>query len=212
MTNRVVVERHFKTLKRVLENDLLDKPGKIFNTDESGINMDLRQGKVMVSRGSKHAHSQPKVSRDHITINCAVSAAEAVLPPMIIFEKSFPSTAYVTQGPINALYVKSPNGCMDEELFYSWFSKLFVPQTQYMGRRILIIDGHGSHMSLNLIDSAIENNVILYCLPPHTTHLQPLDISVFKPLKKHFSTITDFIIKITLYCTVYHPTQHTFNF
>ena len=212
MTNRVVVERHFKTLKRVLENDLLDEPDKIFNTDESGINMDLRQGKVMVSRGSKHAHSQPKVSRDHITINCAVSAAEAVLPPMIIFEKSFPSTAYVTQGPINALYAKSPNGCMDEELLYSWFSKLFVPQTQYMGKRILIIDGHGSHLSLNLIDSAIENNVILYCLPPHTTHLQPLDISVFKPLKKHFSTITDFIIKITLYCTVYHLTQHTFNF
>ena len=111
MTNRVIVERHFKTLKRVLEeNDLLDKPDKIFNTDESGIKMDSRQGKVMVFRGSKHAHSQPKGLSDHITVNCAVSAAGAVLPPMIIFEKLFPSTAYVTQGPINTLYAKSPNG------------------------------------------------------------------------------------------------------
>ena len=50
------------------------------------------------------------------------------------------------------------------------------------------------HMSLKLIDSAIENNVILYCLPPHTTHLlQLLDRSVYKPPKNHFSTITDFI-------------------
>ena len=51
--NKIVVERHFKTLKRVLEeNDLLDKRNKVFNTDESGINVDLRQGKVVVSRGS----------------------------------------------------------------------------------------------------------------------------------------------------------------
>ena len=210
MANSVVIERHFKTLKRVLEeNDLLNKRDKIFNTDESGINMDLRQGKVVVSRGSKQAHSQSKGSRDHITVNCAISLAGAALPPMIIFEKSFPSSAYVTQGPINALYAKSPNGYMDEELFYSWFSKLFVPQTNHLRKRILIIDGHGSHMSLKLIDSAIENNVILYCLPPHTAHfLQPLDISVFKPLKNHFSTITDFIVLAT---ETHGATQITVN-
>ena len=210
MANSVVIERHFKTLKRVLkENDLLNKRDKIFNTDESGINMGLRQGKVVVSRGSKQAHSQSKGSRDHITVTCAISAAGTALPPMIIFEKSFPSSAYVTQGPINALYAKSPNGYMDEELFYSWFSKLFVPQTNHLWKRILIIDGHGSHMSLKLIDSAIENNVILYCLPPHTTHLlQPLDISVYKPLKNHFSTITDFIV---LAGVTHGATQITIN-
>ena len=49
-------------------------------------------------------------------------------------------------------------------------------------------------MSFKLIDSAIENNVILCCLP-HTTHLnQQLDISVYKSLENHFSTITDFIV------------------
>ena len=196
MTNSVIIEHHFKTLKRVLEeNDLLNKHDKIFNTDESGINMDLRQGKVVVSHGSKQAHSQSKGSCDHITINCPISAAGAALPPMIIFEKSFPSSAYVTQGPINTLYAKSPNGYMDEELFYSWFSKLSVPQTNHLGKLILIIDGHGSHMSLKLIYSTIENNVILYCLPPYTTNLlQPLDISVYKPLKNQFSTITDFTV------------------
>ena len=162
-----------------------------FNTDESGINMELRQGKVVVSHGSKQAQSQSKSSNNHTIVNCAISTAGAVLPPMIIFEKSLPSTTYVTQGPINTLYAKSPNGYINEELFYSWFSKLFVPQTQHLGKRNLIIDGHRSHMFLKLIDSAIENN-ILYCLRPHTTHLlQPLDILVYKPLKNYFSMITD---------------------
>ena len=41
---------------------------------------------------------------------------------------------------------------------------------------------------LDVIDLARENDVILFCLPPHTTHaLQPLDVSVFKSLKSHFS-------------------------
>ena len=49
-------------------------------------------------------------------------------------------------------------------------------------------------MSLNLIDSAIANQVTLYCLLLHTTHLgQALKIHVHKPSKDHFSTITDFI-------------------
>ena len=90
MANSVIIERHFKTLKRVLEeNDLLNKRDKIFNTDESGINVDLRQGRVVVSCGSKQAHFQSKGSRDHITVNCGISVAGAALPPVIIFEKSF---------------------------------------------------------------------------------------------------------------------------
>ena len=101
------------------ESDLLDKYNKTFNTDEPGINMDLRQGKVVVSCGSEQAHSQSKELHDHITINYAVSAAGTALSPMIIFEKAFPSIAYVTQGSISTLYAKSPNSHRDERLFYS---------------------------------------------------------------------------------------------
>ena len=44
------------------------------------------------------------------------------------------------------------------------------------------------HMTLDVIDLCRENKIILFCLPPHTTHaLQPLDVAVFKSLKDHFS-------------------------
>ena len=52
---------------------------------------------------------------------------------------------------------------------------------------ILFVDGHKSHVTLEVIDLAREKNVILFCLPPHTTHaLQPLDVAVFKSLKAYF--------------------------
>lgn len=50
--------------------------------------------------------------------------------------------------------------------------------------KLLIYDGHASHVSVELIEEAMRHNVTLIKLPPHTTHvLQPLDVAVFKGLK-----------------------------
>ena len=55
---------------------------------------------------------------------------------------------------------------------------------------MLVQDGHKSHMTMDLIDLARANNVILFNLPPHTTHAtQPLDKNIFKPLKSAFATV-----------------------
>ena len=50
---------------------------------------------------------------------------------------------------------------------------------------LLIYDGHGSHNTMELIELAHQHNIILFCLPPHTTHkLQPLDVGVFGPFSR----------------------------
>ena len=50
------------------------------------------------------------------------------------------------------------------------------------------MDGHSSHVSIDVIELARDNNVHLLCLPSHTTHiLQPLDVGVFKSFKSNFS-------------------------
>ena len=47
-----------------------------------------------------------------------------------------------------------------------------------------IIDGHSSHYSPATIKLAAENQIIVFVLPPHTTHIaQPLDRGCFSPLK-----------------------------
>ena len=116
MTNENVMINHFQTLKYlIVEHDLLGKPENLFNVDESGINMDIQQGKVVVTKGLKQVHSMSKGTRDHITVNCCVNANGKCIPPMIIFEKCFLSTAHVKEG--NKLYAKSTNEYMDEELF-----------------------------------------------------------------------------------------------
>ena len=49
---------------------------------------------------------------------------------------------------------------------------------------VLLVDGHSSHMDLHTSTFCKQNKILLYCLPPHSSHLtQPLDVSFFKPLK-----------------------------
>ena len=50
------------------------------------------------------------------------------------------------------------------------------------------MDGHTAHINLAVSDFCRDNGIILYCFPAHSSHiLQPLDISVFGPLKKEWN-------------------------
>src|SRR6218665_891077 len=52
------------------------------------------------------------------------------------------------------------------------------------GSKLLIFDGHNSHLSSQVVKLALENNTELFCLPAHSSSiLQPLDVGVFKTVK-----------------------------
>jgi hypothetical protein len=96
-------------------------------------------------------------------------------------------------GPAAALYGITDSGWMDAANFLSWFVKLFLPAVLPMTGTAPVaqfLDGHHSHISLELIRKARDNNILLLCLPPNTTHLlQPLDVGVFAPLKNAWKVI-----------------------
>ena len=76
---------------------------------------------------------------------------------------------------------------MKEHVFSNWFINVFIPLTKPKdpnAHRLFIFDGHNSHISFAMAQAALENNIHLLCLPPHTTHaLQPLDVACFRSAK-----------------------------
>ncbi|KAF2898608.1 hypothetical protein ILUMI_07567 [Ignelater luminosus] len=51
--------------------------------------------------------------------------------------------------------------------------------------KLIIMDNHESHLSIEALDFAKENGTILLTLPPHCSHkLQPLDVAAFRTFKK----------------------------
>jgi len=54
------------------------------------------------------------------------------------------------------------------------------------------LDGHDCHNFIELIDTAVENNVHIIELPAHTSHwLQPCDRTVFGPFKSEYRKACD---------------------
>ena len=184
-----VVDHYFECLKVTLEqNHLISAPRQLFNCDETFLPLNIACERVVACKNAKYVYAQSRGTSEHITLLCGASAAGVALPPMIIFSKAFPGGSYKFDGPDDAVYAKSDSGWIDTELFLAWMKKVFVKYCGTQRPVLLFIDGHASHVNLDVIDLARENDIILFCLPPHTTHaLQPLDVSVFKSLKSHFS-------------------------
>ena len=187
--NPEVVGESFDLLDKILtDNNLKDAQRQIYNCDETFLPLDATREKVVTLKNTKNVYAQSHGTTEHISMLCAASAAGFPLPPMIIYPKAYPGGAYTFEGPDDALYGKSESGYVDSELFIKWMEKIFLKFAVPERPIILFVDGHKSHLNLDVVDMARNNDVILFCLPPHTTHaLQPLDVAVFKSFKNHFS-------------------------
>ena len=71
-----------------------------------------------------------------------------------------------------------------------WMVKDFDAQTKEKagGRtRVVLMDGHSSHYTLELLEYARDNNIVILGYPPHCTHvLQGLDVVCFAKMKEEF--------------------------
>lgn len=110
------------------------------------------------------------------------------IPPMIIFKGQRLNKGLVTNAPSGTLFATSKSSFIDRELFEHWFKHHFMKYLPSLRPVLLIMDGHTSHISLEILKLAKENEIEVLCLPPHTTNeLQPLDKCLFKPLKTEYN-------------------------
>jgi hypothetical protein len=59
----------------------------------------------------------------------------------------------------------------------------------------LVLDGHGSHVTLEVVEQAHEFGLDMITLHAHTFHaLQPSDVSCFKPFKIAFRRVKSVIM------------------
>ena len=185
-TSPQIISRYFDLLEQTLiDNDLMNAPTQIFNMDETGMPLDPHPSKVVTVRGVKHAMSVTTGCKAQITVVSVCSAAGYVLPPMVIFDRKTLKPE-LTYGEVpGTIYGLSKNGWIDTELFELWFKQHFLPNAPPIRPLLLIMDGHSTHYQPNVIRLAAAEQILLFCLPPNTTHLtQPMDKGCFGALKQ----------------------------
>ena len=167
------------------ELGLTEKPHCIYNVDETGFPLSGRPSHVLVKRGSKSVHTVIGGSgRDFITVQACISSTGQLLSPYVVYSGKRLIAEYTQNGPCGARYSVTDSGWMTTPTFVNWLKDLFIPALPEERPVLLILDGHMSHVSYEVRMLAIEHNITLLKLPSHLTHvLQPLDVSVFKPMK-----------------------------
>ena len=57
---------------------------------------------------------------------------------------------------------------------------------------VLLVDGHTTHIDLEISQFCKENGILLYCLLAHSSHItQPLDVGFFGALKNSWAKAVD---------------------
>ena len=195
-TQEVVDHWFLECLKPTLDKlNLTSKPHCIFNVDESGFPISGRPTHVITKRGMKSPQAIIGGSgRENITVQVCVSAKGKLLPPYVIYTGKRLMASCMNGGPLGSRYAVSQNGWMTTPAYIDWFRNLFIPSLPAERPILLILDGHSSHVSLEVIDLAVSNEIHMLKLPPHLTHLlQPFDVGVFKPMKAvWYSVVADF--------------------
>jgi hypothetical protein len=114
-----------------------------------------------------------------------MSAIGQFLPLYVVYKGLHLYDTWCFGGPQDVRFTCSPSGWMETDQFCEWFEKIFIQNTAHLeGPKLLIFDGHSSHINTKVVDLALANNIELFCLPAHTSSiLQPLDVGVFKGVK-----------------------------
>lgn len=104
-------------------------------------------------------------------------------------------------GHNSASFASTPNGWTSDELGLAWVEQIFDKETRDKARRrwrLLFIDGHGSHLTMQFIQRCHELRILLGIYPPHSTHkLQPLDVGLFSPLANYYSQGLGHLLQIS---------------
>ena len=193
-TTRKKIEGWYRRFKNIQEEyGVVDND--IYNVNETGFLSGSSQRCQVVTLATQPTKSRRVVQPGQqvwiTSIEC-INASGNFLPPLLILPGQLHQTVwYRTNMPLDWHVGVSATGWTNNNLALEWVRKVFEPysQLQRVGEyRMLVIDGHGSHITTEFILFCWDHKILPVCLSPHTSHiLQPLDVSCFGPLKHYHS-------------------------
>lgn len=191
--NKNNVDAFYDNLGNVMDRYKFE-PQHIYNVDETGITTVQKPDRVVARRGARQVGSVTSAERGTlVTVAIAVNAIGNAIPPFFVFPRVRYQDHFIRDGPIGSAGSANPSGWMQDEsfmLFLDHFKKYTNPSLSH--KILLVLDNHASHIHINALDFCKTNGIVMLSFPPHCSHkLQPLDRSVFGPLKKAVNSTCD---------------------
>jgi len=198
------VTKWFADLEIVL-NEYKIEPGNLYNMDESGFSIgDVEASRRIIDATIRQAFQAKPGRQEWVTSIECICADGTSLPPLIIFKGENLSRQWIPASIHNDWrFGCNTKGWTSNVHGLQWLREVFEPATREKAKgkpRVLICDGHDSHITASWLEHCRKNNIILLVLPPHSSHLcQPLDVGVFKPLKTLIASAIEPLVSTELH-------------
>ena len=173
-------------------------PAHIWNYDESGVQAGRSGGAIVLAKwGSRSVHSLEPNQREHLSVLSCINVDGGSIPNFYILKGSYFYEDYIARCEPGAVMGMQQNAWMTRWLFESWISYFLEylksgPGIDHSKRHLLILDGHNSHVTLEVVKISMQSGLDIVSLPSHTSHaLQPLDVACFKTFKTAFRRCRD---------------------
>jgi len=185
------VERFFGNYAKLMDVHHFEATN-IYNMDESGFStVPSKIGKVIGLKGARRIGKLEGAERGTmVTMALTVSASGNHLPPYFLFPRKRMQTYFLDNVSPGAVGYANDSGWMCQTDFVRYINH-FVAHAKPSQESpvLLLMDNHQSHLSVEALDIAAANGVHILSFPPHCSHkLQPLDVSVFGPVKAYYKS------------------------
>ena len=182
------VLKWFNDFEAFIRENGIKSPSQIANVDETGCPFQAgSSGKIIVEKGISNAYQISSPSKEQITTLVCGFANGTVLPPYHLYPGQRLNAQWTQDAVPDSYFGVTAKGWMETEAFYAWIANRFVKQGPAIRPIVLLLDGHESHIDMYISKFCAENQILLYCLPPHCSHImQPLDVGFFHPLKSQW--------------------------
>lgn len=163
----------------------------VYNMDEKGFMKGVGDNsKVLLPVEAEESWSIQPGDREWVSIIESIGMNGYSPPPFVIFQGKQIQHSWIPPNIDTRTKIHvSPAGWTDRAIALEWIKHFDIyTKSQVQGTyRLLILDGHTSHVSLEFIQYCEDAKIVPLCLPPHSTHiLQPLDVGIFSPLAKAY--------------------------
>lgn len=155
----------------------------IWNFDEIGFQIGVGRDQWIITRdfSSQKPHIGMNTNREYVTVVEAINSKGNTCPPLIIMAGKCILKGWFEYTKIEQGYHigVTESAYMTDQMAYQWIQTFYQSTKKYRKGRytLLICDGYGSHLTFEFVQFCKKNNIIIFFLPPHTSHfLQPLDV------------------------------------
>ena len=177
-------KRFFFEVVRLVYNEIAFDKSRIYNLDESWF---FRQ--FITNSGARKVITKRGCNDVYVGMACIRADGIGNVPLTLIFKTKKVKGDWFRHGSTPVVLLGNGTGWSTAADFQVYLERVFQHYTGCSdtedGRVVLLVDGSKTHLTGEVLAAAKQLGVFLICFPSHSTDVvQPLDVSIFAPLKR----------------------------